>query len=85
MGDDPSLADLKDRLGALDAKLRIIGQRPVDISDPNWQEKLKRIDPLGGAGAREEAKDVFDTLTRLYANGPNEERLEIPAKNAQGE
>jgi hypothetical protein len=56
----------------LDASLRPIATRPVDISDPAWVDQARaQLNPLDEAGVRDEtatlAAEIFDAYPRVTA------------------
>lgn len=54
---------------ALDAALKPIANRPVDITRPGWVSELKsRPKPLDEAGVRQEAEALLGVLLDAYAS-----------------
>lgn len=68
---------IRKELGQLDAILRQIASRPVDINDPNWQIKLKSLRPLDEAGVRTEVESLLLEILVQYAAGSSVERDEL--------
>jgi hypothetical protein len=65
------LTKYEQQFGALEAKLKSIGERPVDTSRPDWPKELSRQpDPLDEAGVRTEAESLLTGLIELYARAP---------------
>lgn len=62
---------------ALNEKLRPFAERPVDINDPKWMEKLGQSSPLDEAGVRHHAEALLRSLLALYALGSADERATI--------
>jgi hypothetical protein len=79
------LADWEESLSILDACLRPIAQRPVDISDPEWFTKLSGgPHPLDEAGVRPEAESLLMEVIESYLNRDDATRQairELFAKN----
>ncbi|HEX4140721.1 MAG TPA: hypothetical protein VHY09_10270, partial [Candidatus Methylacidiphilales bacterium] len=72
------LASLEARIAALDQRLRPIAKRPVDISNPNWMEKLKaRVPAVDEAGIRPEAEGLLADLAASYEAGDDQIREAI--------
>jgi len=67
----------EEALGEVERRLRPIADRPVDISDPNWVDKLKQSRPLDEAGVRERAQDLLDELLAAYATADEDGRRAI--------
>ena len=69
--DAETLAQYERQFRVLQAKLKPIGEQPVDTSKPDWpQELAKRPHPLDEAGVRTEAESILASLTELYAKVP---------------
>jgi len=67
--DDPvdKLAEWKEWIALLDAMIKPIANRPIDITDPNWVGKLKSIpDPLEEAGVKAETENLLSELIPYY-------------------
>ncbi|HXT38661.1 MAG TPA: hypothetical protein VN887_01425 [Candidatus Angelobacter sp.] len=63
------------RIMALDAKLRPLAQRPVDVTRAGWVERLRSgVPPLDEADARFEAEKLLGELSAAYAQGTEETR-----------
>lgn len=79
------LPDWEESLSILDACLRPIAQRPVDISDPEWFTKLSGgPHPLDEAGVRPEAESLLMEVIESYLNRDDATRQairELFAKN----
>jgi hypothetical protein len=72
------LADWKERIAALDAALKPIAERPVDITDPDWFVKLRSFpNPLEEAGVRKETEDLLSEVIQFYAGSDDETRAAI--------
>lgn len=70
-----ALADWESRIMALDAKLRPLAQRPVDVTRPGWVVRLRStVPPLDEADARREAEKLLGELSTAYAQGTEETR-----------
>ncbi len=64
--DSPS--DWKERISVLDAALRPIANRPIDITDPNWVSKLQNFpNPLDEAGVRVDTEELLSEMIDQYA------------------
>lgn len=63
-----TLQELEDALSRIDAKLRPIAKRRVDLSNPNWfNEMTQGAAPVDRAGVRADAQALMKTLVRDYA------------------
>jgi hypothetical protein len=62
----------------LNRALKPIADRPVDIDDDNWEEKL-RAEPaaLDEAGVRDQAESLMNRLLDCYATGTAPERERV--------
>ena len=69
------ISELASRLASLDAALRPIANRPVDITQPGWAER--RIEPVDEAGVREPCDALLADLLSLYASGSDDERVQL--------
>src|SRR5439155_19806049 len=69
------ISKLASRLAALDAALRPIANRPVDITQPGWAER--RMAPLDEAGVRTASEALLADLLTLYRNGRDEQRGQL--------
>ena len=62
----------------IDAALKPIAGRTVDVNDPNWIEKLRSSPhPLDQAGVRAEAQALMAQMLAFYASGDAMERAGI--------
>jgi hypothetical protein len=66
-------------LARIDSALRPIAKAPVDLSDPNWRNKLKSKHPLDAVGVRDEAELLLLDILRGYAVASIAERAGIRA------
>jgi hypothetical protein len=65
------IEELEERVALVDAAVRPIAQRPVDITDPDWETKMRqRPAPLDQAGVRAEATATDATAARLPLSWP---------------
>ncbi len=63
---DP-LSDWKERISILDAALRPIANRPIDITDPNWVSKFQSFpNPLDEAGVRVDTEELLSEMIDQY-------------------
>ena len=75
---DLPLANWELRIRQLDALLRPIADRPVDITRPGWFKQLQRnAPPLDEAGIRDAANALLSELLGAYSNGTDEMREAI--------
>jgi hypothetical protein len=70
---------LAETVARLDAALEPIAKRPVDLSDPDWAEKLRAAEPLDEAGVRAEAEEALRALLHRYEHGDDETRAAVRA------
>jgi hypothetical protein len=76
--DRMDLAEVRAEVAAVDALLKIIADRPVDVSDPEWMTKLRaRPRPVDEAGVAPEAAAALDALLDAYEAGERDEVREI--------
>ncbi|HEX2698159.1 MAG TPA: hypothetical protein VHM28_10665 [Anaerolineales bacterium] len=76
--DADKLADWKERIAKLDAALKPIANRPVDITDPNWVAKLRSLPkPLDEAGVRTETESLLAEVIEFYPSSDDETRPAI--------
>jgi len=62
----------------LEECLRPIAQRPVDVTQRGWLDRLQAsMPPLDEAGVQEQAQDVVSELISAYAQGTEETRVAI--------
>lgn len=74
----PSLEELETSFARLDARLKPIAKRQVDVSDPDWSKKLAEgPHPLDAAGVREEAGLLLRDLIEGYATENDDWRSEV--------
>ena len=79
------LTDWNETVSILEAYLRPIAQRPVDISEPNWFTKLHGAPhPLDEAGVRSETESLLTEMIEHYLRRDDATRQairELFAKN----
>jgi hypothetical protein len=68
---------IEDEVALLDAILKPIAKRPVDLKDPDWMTKLRESKPLDETGIRPEAEAVLRTMLATYAHGDDATRVAI--------
>ena len=69
------LTEWGERIALLDAMIKPIANRPVDITDPNWVGKLQSFpNPLEEAGVRAETEDLLSELIAYYPACDDETR-----------
>ncbi len=73
------LAELAETVAVLDLCLKPIAERPVDLSDPGWQDKLRTAEPLDEAGVRAEAEEALRALLGHYEHGDAGTRAAVRA------
>jgi len=79
-----ALDDLQARMMEMDARLRPIARRPVDVTRPGWLGRLQRQPPpLDEAGIRGAAERLLDDLIVAYAEGTEETREAVRRLFAQ--
>jgi hypothetical protein len=72
------LDDLADRVSRLDRAIAPIANRPVDLADPEWADRLRAEPPaVEQAGVADEAAVVLAALLTLYAEGDESTRTAI--------
>ena len=70
-----SLEDFESRIIRLDERLRPIANRPVDVTQPGWWQRLaQRPHPLDAAGVRPETEDLLKELIDSYQGAGEEDR-----------
>jgi hypothetical protein len=74
-----SLPELERRVAELDAVLRPIAKRPVDLSDPNWATALVNRPPAQQAGVGDETEAVLAELLDHYERGDEPTRAAVRA------
>src|SRR5262245_39359327 len=76
--DAGGLEDWEWRIMDLEERLRPIARRPVDITRPDWLDRLRAgVPPLDEAGVREHAEQLLGELIPAYAKGGEETRSAI--------
>jgi hypothetical protein len=73
------IATARQKAALLDAKLKPIAKRSVDVNDPAWIEKMRSSRPLDEAGVRQEAETLLDNLLKAYRTGDSQLRAAIRA------
>ncbi|MFD7712285.1 hypothetical protein ACFV6E_20015 [Streptomyces sp. NPDC059785] len=72
--------DLAAEAARIDALLRHLAERPVDLSDPDWPARLlEGPEPLDEANVREEAETALERLLDHYGQGDERTRGEVRA------
>jgi hypothetical protein len=67
-----------DAAAALNAALKPLADRPVDITDPTWLARPRsRRNPLDEAGVRREAEALLASLLDAYVAGDESDRTAI--------
>lgn len=61
----------------INEKLRPISAASVDLNDPTWMERMRRLRPLDQAGVRPEAESLLRSLLDAYASGSSKRRADI--------
>ncbi|GGN12012.1 hypothetical protein FHR83_003521 [Actinoplanes campanulatus] len=65
-----NLDSIRADVAVLDELLREIAKRPVDVDDPEWQDKLRRAPvPVDEAGVAVEAAAALEALLNAYEMG----------------
>ncbi|WP_216590699.1 hypothetical protein [Streptomyces brasiliscabiei] len=73
-------AAIAERVARVDAALRPVAEEPVDITDPDWAEKMRqRPSAMDEAGVRAEAETVLRAVLTAYADGDDELRVWLRA------
>jgi hypothetical protein len=76
--DAGTLEDWESRIMDFEKRLRPIARRPVDITRPDWLDRLRAgVPPLDEAGVREHAEQLLGELIPAYAKGGDETRCAI--------
>lgn len=71
----PSMDDFELRMMDLEARLRPIANKPVDITKPGWGLRLTQCPhPLDAAGVRREADTLLQELINVYRSGAEDDR-----------
>lgn len=73
------MRELAETVARLDAALEPIAKRPVDLSDPDWAEKMRAAEPLDEAGVRAEAEEALRELLGHYERGDDDQRAAVRA------
>ncbi len=69
------LTEWKEWIALLDAMLKPIATRPIDITDPNWFTKLQSFpNPLEQAGVKTETENLLSELITYYPTCDEETR-----------
>jgi len=68
------ITELISEIAPFDAILKPIANMPVDITDPDWLEKLSAIDPLSRVGIKSQAENLLSLILARYAEGTEEDR-----------
>lgn len=72
------IAGIEAQVALVDAAVRPIAERPVDIMDPDWVTKMREgPDPLDEAGVRAEAESALLALIAVYAQGDETARVSV--------
>ena len=73
-----NLAEIEQAISQFDSQLAPIAKRSVDISTPNWLEKLIKNPPaLDEAGIREQVERLLEELIDLYAQSDEATRIAL--------
>jgi hypothetical protein len=73
-----ALEDLELRMMELEEKLRPVAKRPVDITRPDWFERLQAGgSPLDEAGVRDTTERLLGEILAAYAQGTAQTRTVI--------
>jgi hypothetical protein len=73
-----SIENAQSVAAGLEAKLKPIANRKIDVADPQWIEKLQRsARALDEAGVRLEAESLMCSLLDAYASGDTSQRAGI--------
>ncbi|MGW2523385.1 hypothetical protein ACWC09_41655 [Streptomyces sp. NPDC001617] len=73
-------AELEQRVALVDASIEPIATRPVDLTDPDWERRMREGPaPLDEAGVRSEAESVVRELIGRYERGDERERAAVRA------
>ena len=73
-----ALESARKAAAALNARLSPIANRPVDINDPNWMQKLQNApSPLDEANVRKEAQTLMESILEAYSAGAAADRAAI--------
>src|SRR5438552_16023339 len=73
-----ALGDWEFRMMEVEEKLQPIAKRPVDITRPDWLERLQAgVPPLDEAGVKDAAERLLAELIGAYAQGTDHTRAAI--------
>ena len=73
-----SLSEVEAAISRFDQQLAPIANRPVDITDPGWLDKLKRIPPaLDEANIRSRVEALLVEVIQLYAQSDEAARAAL--------
>ncbi|WP_410820588.1 hypothetical protein [Micromonospora sp. 050-3] len=73
-----TLAAIREDVAIIDALLRDIADRPVDLTDPDWPSKLSAsAPPAEEAGVAAEAAAALTALLDIYESGDEAARDEV--------
>ncbi|WP_055589787.1 hypothetical protein [Peterkaempfera griseoplana] len=74
------LAELEAWIAVVDACIRPIAERPVDLTDPDWVRRMREgPQPLDEAGVRPEAEAALRHVLSLYTVGDEDLRADLRA------
>ncbi|WP_369251261.1 hypothetical protein [Streptomyces sp. R41] len=74
------LTGIEEQVALVDAAARLIAERPVDVTDPNWQATMRqRPAPLDEAGVRDQAESALRSVIAVYEYGDEALRAAIRA------
>ncbi|MGY1495384.1 hypothetical protein ACW4TU_01850 [Streptomyces sp. QTS52] len=74
------IEEIEERVALVDEAVRPIAEHPVDITDPDWAERMRQGPaPLDEAGVRVEAEAALRALIALYAQGDEALRASVRA------
>lgn len=68
---------MESAVAKLDRLLRPIAERRVDISDPNWVQRLRSVRPLDEAGIKSEAETLLKSILLDYSINDESTRIAI--------
>jgi len=72
--------ELADEVALIDALLKPLAKRPVDLTDPDWATRLREgPEPLDEANVRQEAEAALRALLALYERGDERSRGAVRA------
>jgi hypothetical protein len=74
------LIAIEERIAFVDAAVRPIARRPVDLDDPDREERMRQGPaPLDEAGVRAEAESVLRDVIAVYEDGDETVRASVRA------